>query len=629
MKRNLNPPIRVNIGARAKGAEHFRSRAEKWAHSLLTMCAVVFLTKQSGAVKVRVLAATRLEARADREPGTSNGVVLRGTLRDDVGSPVPSSHVTISILAEGGRGPALPLPRALRCSPALAPDAHDPHIAPDEYVVDTDAAGSFCIRNELQLRSGVMRLHFQGSAFFEPSTAEVAFDLGRAAATVIFDPEPRVVSLDRPMYVQGLRVATLGLGRGDWHVTLRDERQKVLGGAAIAGDGYARIDVRTEELAGPGTGSLSAALDNVSLSVSGATHAVERHAHVALDLDGPPPEGYPDEGIAIAVRARSVRGDVPSGVVEVTIGDQPVGAARVQDGRALVLARFGAGRAKMTTAQLRYLPDTPWWEPGDPLILNVHVRSPNPWRRAPLVVLALALAAWMAREPLLARLRRPRRAPKLGHAAEDRQDMQVVRPRKESGDWAGRVIDAHDGYPLARAKVSIVVPVFPGAGGDGSGIVVTTDTSESGNFALPATSFRADARLRVEAPLHATFEEPLPPPAELAIPLISRRRRLLDRLVHWSTREWGHGVLSDPTPSQVVARAAAEMAPGDTIKRERADRVKSWARALERIAFDRAAVDKQAEDAVVAREPPPKGSYEDVTGAPDGGITKVGRPADN
>ena len=642
MKRNLNPPIRVNIGARAKAAWRGADRApvdagrprarrtgrlcsgaERWTHSLLAMCALLFLTQQASAVKVRVLAATRLEARADREPGTSNGVVLRGTLRDDVGAPVPSSHVTISILGEGGRGHALPLPRAQRCGPALAPDAHDPHVAPDEYVVDTDVTGSFCIRNELLLQRGVVRLHFQGSAFFESSTTEVAFDLGRSMAAVAFDPEPRVVSLDRPTYAQGLRIAALGLPRGDWHVTLRDERQKVLGTAAVAEDGHARIDVRTEELAGPGTGSLSAALDNVPLSVSGATHAIERHARVSLDLDGPRAEGYPDEGIAIAVRARSVRGEVPTGVVEVTIGDQPVGAARVQGGKALVLARFGAGRAKMATAQLRYLSDTPWWEPGDPLILNLTIRPPNPWRRAPLFLLALALAAWMAREPLLARLRMPRRAPKRSRLTEDRQEMQVVRPRKESGDWAGHVIDAHEGHPLGQAVVSIVVPTFPGARGEGAGVVVKTVTSESGSFALPATSFRTEARLRVEAPLHATFEQPLPPPAELAIPLISRRRRLLERLVHWSAREWGQGGLHDPTPAQVVARAAADVTPGDVNKRERADRVRSWARALERTAFDRAAVDERAEDGVVSREPSPKGSYEDTTGiAPDGGTRK-------
>jgi len=647
MKRNLNPPMRVNIGARAKAATRrvhcaradaprksargtrlFRSRAERWAHSLLAMCALVFLTTQSAAVKVRVLAATRLEGRADREPGTSNGVVLRGILRDDVGAPIPNSHVTVSMHAEGGRGPALPLPRAERCTFGLAPDAHDPHVAPDEYVVDTDATGSFCIRNSLVLPHGVLRLRFQGSTFFEPSTTDVSFDLGRPVASVAFEPEPRVVSLDRPTYMQGVRVATLG-AQGDWHVTLRDEQKKVLG-AAVTRDGYARIEVRTADFAGPGAGSLSAALDKGPLSPitdASITHAIERHARVDLALESPRMEGYPDDGILVAVRAKSVRGDVPTGVVEVTIGDQPVGAARVQAGRAEVVARFGAGRAQTATAQVRYLPDTPWWEPGDPLSLTLHIRPPSLWRRAPLFVLALALALWMGREPLLARLRMPRRARKPIRSFEERKELQVVRRRDESGDWAGRVIDAHDGYPLERARVSIVVPAFPGARDD-LGVVAATATGEGGTFVLPATSFRTDARLRVEAPLHATFEGPLPPPAELAIPLVSRRRRLLERLVHWSAREWGPSILPDPTPAQVAAHAAAEVMPGDMGKKERADRVKTWARAVERAAWDRAAVDEQAEQSVVSHEPRPRGSYgrDAGPGAPDGAPPSSERP---
>jgi hypothetical protein len=579
--------------------------------------------KPAGAVNVRVLAATHIEAVVERDPATSNGVVLRGILRDDVGAPVPNSHVAISIHPEAGRGPALPLPRAERCSSLLAQGAHDPHIAPDEYVVDTDTSGSFCIRSAIVVERGVARLRFQGGAFIEGSDTDVPFELGRPALSIAFEPEPLVISLDRPTYAQGLRVTTAGLARSDLHVTLRDERHKVLGEAAFDSRGYARVEFRTEELAGPGTGALSAALDGAPLSMAPASHAIERRARVELDLEQPRPEGYPDDGIPIAVRAGSVRGEVPTGVVEITVGDHPVGAARVQAGRALVLARFGAGRATTATAQLRYLPDTPWWEPGDPLTLTLRLRPPSPWRRAPVFLLALALAAWLAREPLLARLRSPRRKPARIRLVDERQEMQVLRTRQESGDWAGRVFDAHDGTPLAGAKVSVVVPGFPGVGAsdDGVVVVIAATTNESGRFVLGATALRAEARLRIEAPLHATFEQPLPPPAELAVPLVSRRRRLLERLVQWSAREWGKGVLHDPTPAQIIQHAVGSVGPGDLAARERADRVKTWARAVERAAFDRATVDEGAEREVVAREPRPLRSYEDVIGVTPSGPT--------
>jgi hypothetical protein len=587
------------------------------------MCAVTFLTTRAFAVKVRVLAATHLEGRAERDPASASGVVLRGTLRDDVGAPIPNSHVAISIHAEGGAGAPLPLPRAERCAPRLAPEAHDPHVAPDEYVVDTDAGGAFCVRSAIGVIRGVLRLRFQGGAFFEKSETDFPFDLGRPLTRLTFEPEPRIVSLDRPTYAQGVRVTSLGTVAGDWHLTLRDERAKVLGTAVAGSDGYARIEVRTEDFAGPGRGELSAELDGAPLGAGTAIHTIERHARVELALAGAPPEGDPEEGIAIAVQAATIRGDVPTGVVEVTIGGQPVGAARVQNGRAKVVARFGAGRAGRATAAVHYLPDTPWLEPGDALPVTLQIRPPSPWRRAPIVLLALALAAWMARAPLLARLRAPRRKSARTPLREEHAEIQVLRPREASGDWTGRVFDAHDGGALARATVSIVVPVFPGQ--ESSGILARTTTSASGSFELPTMKLRGDARLRVESPLHATFEEPLPAPAELAIPLVSRRRRLLERLVHWAGREWGEGALADPTPAQVALRAGADATALEPSKRERADRVKSWARAVEQTVFDRAEVDERAERNVVTREPSPQGSYADVAANPPAAIPPIPR----
>ncbi|MET0591546.1 MAG: hypothetical protein ABW133_02530, partial [Polyangiaceae bacterium] len=355
--------MRVNIGARAKRTETRGDRAHAQSHdrhapdrlfaenagrkcatSLLTMCAVLFLTTPSWAAKVRVLAATRLEARVERDPAAANGVVMRGTLRDDVGAPIPNSHVAISIhLESGATSPPLPLPHAERCAPLVAPEAHDPHIAPDEYVVDTDPTGAFCVRSRLTVTRGVLRLRFQGGPFFEKSDTEFPFDLGRPFARLAFEPDPRIISLDRPTYAQGVRVTSLGSAFGDWHITLRDEREKVIGTGVAGPDGYARIDVRTEDLAGPGRGTLDASLDGAPPGAA-VTHTVERHARVELALIGGNPVGDPEDGIAVTVQAGSLRGDVPTGVVEVTIAGQPVGAARVQAGKATVVGRGGAGR---------------------------------------------------------------------------------------------------------------------------------------------------------------------------------------------------------------------------------------------------------------------------------------------
>ena len=63
----------------------------------------------------------------------------------------------------------LPLPR--RCTEPAAAGAHDPHVAPDEYVVDSDAQGSFCIRTAVAVERGVMKLRFQGSSVYDESAA--------------------------------------------------------------------------------------------------------------------------------------------------------------------------------------------------------------------------------------------------------------------------------------------------------------------------------------------------------------------------------------------------------------------------------------------------------------------------
>jgi hypothetical protein len=285
MKRNLNPPMRVNIGARAKKAPRSRSGAERWTHSLcsaLPAGALVFLTTPAAAVKVRVLAATHIEARIERDPTKANDVVLRGILRDDVGAPIPNSHVSISLHGEGGKGPALPLPRAERCSPALAPDAHDPHVAPEEYVVDTDAAGGFCVHGEAVLLRGVMRLRFQGSAFLERSEEDVCL-ICRPPVKLAFAPAS-VVSLDRPTYVQGLRVVARSFAHGDWHVTLRDERQKVLG-TAVADRDVMRASKCAPKISRNRERAHTERRSTTPLSA--VTHAIERHARVDLDLDDP------------------------------------------------------------------------------------------------------------------------------------------------------------------------------------------------------------------------------------------------------------------------------------------------------------------------------------------------------
>jgi hypothetical protein len=565
--------------------------------------AALFASTRSDAAKVKVRAATRLEGRVDRNVAGPSGVVIRGTLRDDVGRPVPYSHVAIAFY-EGSTvsGSAVKLSGSPRdCGPIGGSEAHDPHVAPDEYFVDTDAQGSFCIVTAVPLDRGTMALRFEGSSLYDKTAAEIAFDLATAAITLAFDPDPSSVSLDRPVFLVWLRVNSQGLPREGWRVVLRDENKRVLGTAPVGPDGLVRIDVPTERFGDPGPGELTAELEGAPAAARAASHAIERHVRVELALAGPQPQGAPEDGISFEVTARSSRGPVGTGSVEATIGDRTVGAARVRAGRAALVATFASTRDASVPTSLHYLPDAPWFEPGPELVVGVGVHAPSAWRRAPPILLALAVAAWMTRRawlPRISRLSFGSRAEPHGPGVTEQRALQVIRNAAPDQGWSGRVVDAHDGHAIDGAIVSIVVPSFPGSPERPNAEVVTRG---DGSFAIERMPVTGKPLLRVRAPWHATFEQPLPPPSEVSIPMVARRRRLLDRLVAWASREWGPlPGAREPTPEQIASHAKRTR---DRIGPERAAGVEAWARAVEWAAYGRAEVDEHTERSVSSLEP--------------------------
>jgi hypothetical protein len=585
------------------------------AFRIAAIFAITFASKQAGAVKVHVAAGTRIEARADRGP-VPNSVVVRGTLRDDVGSPIADSHVAIAFFEPHEDGAAITLPWPRQCPGAMraAGDAHEPHVAPDEYVVDTDALGTFCFETSLPIDRAQMKLRFAGNRLYDATAAEVAVDLTHTPIVVTFDPEPTTISLDRPSYSVGLRIIAPGLPKIGWRVKLSDEKGRALGSADVDPDGLSRIDVPTADLEGPGLGELHANLEGAPLGVPEVVRSVERHARVELAIEDQEPGGVPEDGIVVAVRARSSRGPASGGSVEAKLGDRTVGAAPVREGKANVAMTFGTMRATSVNAWIRYLPEAPWWEPPAPLQVKLAVRPPSAWRRAPLVALALAVAAWMLRESYVQRFRRSPPKPHAPAKPVDAHAMQVLKARNADEGWTGRVFDAHDRFPLVAARISILVKGFPGraaAGEPAAGspdderdVRARTVTDDAGQFVLAPEARTERAVLRVESPLHATLEQPLPAPSVLSIGLVARRRKLLDRLVQWAIAEWGAwDATRDPTPHQVAGRAARRAARGSA-NAERAAAAEAWARAVESTAFGPAPVDEQAERKVTSLEPP-------------------------
>jgi hypothetical protein len=99
--------------------------------------------------------------------------------------------------------------------------------------------------------------------------------------------------------------------------------------------------------------------------------------------------------------------------------------------------------------------------------------------------------------------------------------------------------------------------------------------------------------MAVEAPLHARLVQPLPPPGELSVALVLRRRALLGRLVTWARgRGRPFDVKPEPTPGHVRRAAADDFTTA------------RWADAIERAVFGGGEVDARMENEIERMAPP-------------------------
>jgi hypothetical protein len=247
---------------------------------------------------------------------------------------------------------------------------------------------------------------------------------------------------------------------------------------------------------------------------------------------------------------------------------------------------FDVPAATTLPVTFHYLPDDPALRAGAAATLQVAVRPPSLWRRAPLLALVAVLALWTARGW--------RRAPAPPKAAErpgapaapaGREGVFEGGPAAEGG-WRGLVLDAHTAEPVAGARVAAVRRSF-----QGERLVLEAVTDARGAFALDAPR-DPHATLVVEGPLHRRLERPAPKPGHLTIAVVARRRALLDALVR-AARRAGGPWKSDPTPAQI---AFAARASGQAT-------TESWARAVEAVAFGPAPVDAATDARVAALAP--------------------------
>lgn len=550
---------------------------------------------------LRVHGAARIDGHAGRSHGR---LLLEGRVLDDASAPVPSATVVVSV-REGDR--------ALDVSGLVSPcGAEQPSGAP----LKTDESGRFCLWIAAPVGSYHVHVDAGPTQWLTQASADYAVDLAKRSVRLRFDPEPRVVSIDRRASGQPNTTTLEAVavsddddasgGAAGLPLILATESGAVVAKATTGSGGRATFVFDAHDLGTPGRGALAVrfAGDDATMP-SEHVSPIERDAHVSISLAHAVAPSSPEDGVELEVLARA-EGGAPSGTIEARLPDAAgggvlVGAAPLVAGKATLPATFAAPRgAKSAILQLRYVPDAPWLQPAGEISATVPIRGPSPLRQLPIAIGALAIGAWLllgrnARRHRLDRTVVMTRPP----THEGTAGIAVVHSsRSRVGRYSGRVIDAHDGAPVARARISVQRQSFDGA------VLASVFADDAGEFSFELEAAPPDADLVVEAPLHADLRQKLPGAGVLEIALVSRRRRLLERLVQWARRRGPpydvRGPSPDgPTPAQV--RRAAEAAH----RAEAGEQVRRWADAVEQAAYDRGDVDARVEADVLALEPAP------------------------
>lgn len=541
------------------------------------MCCALSIDAHA-AKSLRVRGATRVFAHAGRAHGH---LLLEGRVTDDASFPVPSAALVVSL---GGTAVTSGVTACGSDTPLTT--------------IKTDESGRFCVWITAAMGAYDVHVDVAATELLAASSAKYDVDLTKQSIALKLDPEPRVIALDGP--VANLdAIATyddqdapaIGLP-----LELSTETGDVVSRTMTARGGRATFLVDPKTLGPPGRGALRVRFAGAEDTMASEHVApIERDTHVTIALAKDVEAASPEDGVPIELTsALAVASGFATGSVEARLDGVIVGAATLENGKATIHASFVAPNGQKSAAlQVRYVPDAPWLQPSSELTVRVPLKGPSPWRQLPLALGALAVAAWL----LVGRSARRQRLDKTivmqrPPTHEGTAGISVVHSsRSRMGKYGGRVVDAHDGTPVARARVSVQVPAFPGTPVN---VVVSVFADDAGEFAFDLETAPAqEAELVVEAPLHVDLRQKLPAGGVLEIAVVSRRRKLLERLVAWARRRGPpYDVRPEPTPGQ-VRRAAEAGNPA----------VAEWAGAVEQAAFDAGDVDARVEAEVNALDP--------------------------
>ncbi len=379
---------------------------------------------------VRVRAEARIELRIDRSPGR---VTVGGTLRDDLGEPLPGRRVEVRVVTPSGETRA-------------------------RAVARTDATGS--LGADFALDTGAYRViaRWEGDEGHQRVEVAQAVDLSRAHVRLaIAMGDGGRLDLDVPQHLVSVRASSEEGGAG-LRVEVRDELDRRLAVGTTDDEGRVRFTIPSSTLGSPAAGRFVVSTPGDSERAPAQTEVpVVRFRPTRLSLRAGTSRLEPGRPVAVEGRLQDSQGPLPRHAIGIFRGDTHIATMLTDDD-----GRFARDLALETdddrsfALQARYDSDAPW-RPST-RSERIRIAPPEvgsaawPWLLASMLACAIALAL-LSRRPRARRLPvsapAPRPAPP---GVAPARSHPLAAPQRDVG---GTVLDADEGHAIAGVRIRV------------------------------------------------------------------------------------------------------------------------------------------------------------------------------
>ena len=281
---------------------------------------------------------------------------------------------------------------------------------------------------------------------------------------------------------------------------------------------------------------------------------------------------YAEVGDLAGIRAlaTSACGAVPDGSIEFLVDGSSQVTLPLKQGEAywqLSTFQFAPGNVSIAA---RYVAASSAWVGDETSSTKLQVRPMSSGRRALWLTSGFLIVVYFAFQWSRTN---PHKYPlsRVSSAALEPQSLDVEPSSNKDFGWIGIVIDSHTGTPIAAATVSVQMPGF-----SATRVILTTETTAEGSFALPHADSTQLALLVVQSPRYLRAQWAMPMPGKLVVRLETRRRAIVRSFVTWADKtRHDKANWPEPTPAQ-IAQSARDHA---------LSHINTWANRVETAAF--------------------------------------------